>query len=85
MAAQENHDGVVKFLLSNGGNQSLATEVSQLIRQKYLEWLLDKQPRDAGFFYIVQLVLYIWGCVIVFHMKYSVLIFLFSSLYCGNK
>lgn len=29
MAAQENHDGVVKFLLVNGANQSLATEVSQ--------------------------------------------------------
>ena len=28
MAAQENHDNVVRFLLSNGANQSLATEVS---------------------------------------------------------
>lgn len=28
MAAQENHDAVVRFLLANGGNQSLATEVS---------------------------------------------------------
>lgn len=27
MAAQENHDGVVKFLLSKGANQTLATEV----------------------------------------------------------
>jgi ankyrin len=27
MAAQENHDNVVKFLLANGANQSLATEV----------------------------------------------------------
>lgn len=27
MAAQENHDQVVKLLLSNGANQSLATEV----------------------------------------------------------
>lgn len=27
MAAQENHDQVVKQLLSNGANQSLATEV----------------------------------------------------------
>lgn len=26
MAAQENHDNVVKFLLANGANQSLATE-----------------------------------------------------------
>lgn len=28
MAAQENHDQVVKLLLSSGANQSLATEVS---------------------------------------------------------
>lgn len=27
MAAQENHDDVVKYLLANGANQSLATEV----------------------------------------------------------
>lgn len=27
MAAQENHDGVVKYLLSKGASQSLATEV----------------------------------------------------------
>ena len=27
MAAQENHDSVVKFLLNMGANQSLATEV----------------------------------------------------------
>jgi len=27
MAAQENHDSVVKFLLANSANQSLATEV----------------------------------------------------------
>lgn len=28
MAAQENHDQVVKLLLGNGANQSLATEVN---------------------------------------------------------
>lgn len=28
MAAQENHDQVIKLLLSNGANQSLATEVN---------------------------------------------------------
>lgn len=28
MAAQENHDGVVKYLLSKGASQTLATEVS---------------------------------------------------------
>jgi len=31
MAAQENHANVVKFLLSNGASQSLATEVSQSV------------------------------------------------------
>jgi ankyrin repeat protein len=31
MAAQENHDNVVKFLLSKGANQSLATEVRELL------------------------------------------------------
>lgn len=30
MAAQENHDNVVKFLLSKGANQTLATEVCEL-------------------------------------------------------
>lgn len=29
MAAQENHDQVVKLLLNNGANQSLATEVRE--------------------------------------------------------
>lgn len=29
MAAQENHDGVVKFLLGKGANQTLATEVRE--------------------------------------------------------
>lgn len=29
MAAQENHDGCVKYLLSKGANQGLATEVKQ--------------------------------------------------------
>jgi ankyrin len=31
MAAQENHDNVVRFLLANGANQSLATEVSFIL------------------------------------------------------
>lgn len=31
MAAQENHDSVVKFLLSKGANQTLATEVRKLV------------------------------------------------------
>ena len=31
MAAQENHDAVVRFLLANGANQSLATEVTIVI------------------------------------------------------
>lgn len=30
MAAQENHMDVVRYLLENGGNQSIATEVSRL-------------------------------------------------------
>lgn len=29
MAAQENHDEVVKYLLNKGANQSLATEVNR--------------------------------------------------------
>lgn len=29
MAAQENHDGVVRYLLSKGANQTLATEVRE--------------------------------------------------------
>ena len=33
MAAQENHDAVVRFLLANGANQSLATEVRQQSRK----------------------------------------------------
>jgi ankyrin len=35
MAAQENHDNVVKFLLANGANQSLATEVKKLNKKIY--------------------------------------------------
>lgn len=31
MAAQENHDGVVKFLLNKGANQTLSTEVNFLV------------------------------------------------------
>lgn len=31
MAAQENHDNVVRFLLANGANQSLATEVGLIL------------------------------------------------------
>lgn len=31
MAAQENHDDVVRFLLSKGASQSLATEVCELV------------------------------------------------------
>lgn len=31
MAAQENHDGCVRYLLSKGANQTLATEVSTFI------------------------------------------------------
>lgn len=31
MAAQENHEDVVRFLLSNGANQALSTEVSVVV------------------------------------------------------
>lgn len=31
MASQENHDGVVRYLLSKGANQTLATEVIALL------------------------------------------------------
>lgn len=37
MAAQENHLEVVKFLLENGANQSLPTEVREItVRTKYM-------------------------------------------------
>lgn len=35
MAAQENHDNVVKYLLSNGANQSLATEVRVFSKERF--------------------------------------------------
>jgi len=31
MAAQENHQDIVRFLLANGGDQSLAAKVGQII------------------------------------------------------
>lgn len=34
MAAQENHDRVVKYLLANGANQNLATEVWRKYKTK---------------------------------------------------
>lgn len=36
MAAQENHDNVVKFLLANGANQSLSTEVRHAKNKTYI-------------------------------------------------
>lgn len=36
MAAQENHDRVVKYLLANGANQNLATEVCLIIMNTHL-------------------------------------------------
>lgn len=37
MAAQENHDNVVKYLLANGANQSLSTEVNYIVLDLVLE------------------------------------------------
>jgi len=45
MAAQENHDNVVKFLLANGANQSLATEVKKNSIKKYID---AQTPMAAG-------------------------------------
>lgn len=43
MAAQENHDGVVKFLLSKGANQTLATEVVLVyLCRKYFLYLVTR-------------------------------------------
>lgn len=38
MAAQENHDRVVKYLLANGANQNLATEVRSIKIITYLQY-----------------------------------------------
>ena len=54
MAAQENHDGVVKFLLSKGANQTLATEVLFI----YFFFELSKYRNDVKkFFYLFMMVL----------------------------
>lgn len=49
MAAQENHLEVVKFLLENGANQNVATEVRSLGRTlgPCLLWLLLDVPGAA--------------------------------------
>ena len=48
MAAQENHDAVVRFLLANGANQSLATEVRQQSRKPAVTLFDD----DCFFFWL---------------------------------
>ena len=45
MAAQENHDRVVQLLLSNGANQSLATEVR---RDSYYSMLKTRPTDDSA-------------------------------------
>lgn len=45
MAAQENHDQVVKLLLSNGANQSLATEVSNLYARSICDLAMPVNAR----------------------------------------
>ena len=40
MAAQENHDTVVRFLLSNGANQSLSTEVNPSVHSQRANWII---------------------------------------------
>ena len=48
MAAQENHDAVVRFLLANGANQSLATEVRHQSRNPAVTLFDD----DCFFFWL---------------------------------
>lgn len=50
MAAQENHDSVVKFLLSKGANQTLATEVnSSSASTQYLHTVHADRPIKIKF------------------------------------
>lgn len=53
MAAQENHDNVVRFLLANGANQSLATEVNICFYVLIFELLafISFQYQYHGFFF----------------------------------
>ena len=48
MAAQENHAEVVKFLLSNGASQSLATEVCSCFQPRYSENMNEKNIISAN-------------------------------------
>ena len=48
MAAQENHAEVVKFLLSNGASQSLATEVCSCFQPRYFENINEKNIISAN-------------------------------------
>lgn len=57
MAAQENHDNVVKYLLSNGANQSLATEVRVFSKEGFsgslfcINLLKTKEPLGLQYAY----------------------------------
>lgn len=46
MAAQENHDGCVRFLLSKGANQGLATEVKKETMSKMIRIVIRKKANS---------------------------------------
>lgn len=71
MAAQENHDGVVKYLLSKGGNQTLATEVWQSWQTPQLK-IHSKESRK-GLFVSFSNVLF--SCIIFDNLTPLALIF----------
>jgi len=64
MAAQENHDSVVKYLLSKGANQTLATEVrtkasfSDEISQPISSTDIDSSSRLMRYLTILFLLIY---------------------------
>lgn len=50
MAAQENHERVVRYLLNNGANQSLATEVCNSMKRLNLKRCKYNTLRDFSLY-----------------------------------